>query len=402
MKHYQYSLPRTNLIFGEGTLKNLGIEVKKLGKKALLVTGTKSMKKLGFLEKAINSLKKEGIEIIHYSGITPNPTVKTVNYGAEKALANDCDVVVALGGGSVMDTAKNIAVVAGHSEKGVVSIWEFSGLGDKSREITTKTLPVVAITSTSGTGSHVNRFAVVTNEKTREKTGIMSPFIYPRLSLTDLDILCSMPPSLTARTGFDVLSHVMECFVSKESNSLTGLHCLKAMQLVFNYLPQAYNEGNNIKAREAMALADILAGWALTTSRVILPHALSHAVSAFYPKAEHGLVLAALTPQIMRFNIDRGDEEVIEKHCEIAKMAGERIMSSTKKEAFKSVGAVERLLEKLKLNVTLQNLGVEEENLEGMVESIFTAMKGPIEANPVLVTRKEILHLMKLSFQDVS
>jgi len=104
----------------------------------------------------------------------------------------------------------------------------------------------------------------------------------------------------------------------------------------------------------------------------------------------------------MRFNIDKGDEEVIEKHCKIAKMAGERIISSTKKEAFKSVGAVERLLKKLKLNVTLQNLGVEEENLKGMVESSLTAMKGPIEANPVLVTKKEILHLMKLSFQDVS
>ncbi len=399
MKHYRYSLPKTNLVFGEGTLKNLGIEVRKLGKRALLVTGTKSMERLGFLEKAVNSLKKEGLEIVHYSGVAPNPTVEIVNYGAEKTLANDCDVIVALGGGSVMDTAKNIAVVAGHSEKEMVSIWEFSGPGGKTREITAKTLPIVAITSTSGTGSHVNRFAVVTNEKTREKTGIMSPFIYPRLSLTDLDILCSMPPSLTARTGFDVLSHAMECFVSKESNSLTELHCLKAMQLVFHYLPQAYNEGNNIKAREAMALADILAGWALTTSRVILPHALSHAVSAFYPKAEHGLVLAALTPQIMRFNIDRGDEEVIEKHCEIAKMAGERIISSIKKEAFKGVDAVERLLKKLKLNVTLQNLGVDEKELEGMVESSFAAMKGPIEANPVSVTRKEILHLFKYGME---
>jgi len=395
MKHYQYSLPRTNLIFGEGSLRELGIEVKKFGERALLVTGAKSMERLGFLEKTLDSLKKEGLEIVRYSGVAPNPTVEVVNCGAEKALANGCDVVVALGGGSVMDTAKNIAVVAGHSEKELVSVWEFSGLGCKTREITAKTLPIVAITSTSGTGSHVNRFAVVTNEKTKEKTGIKSSFMYPRLSLTDLDILCSMPPSLTARTGFDVLSHVMECFVSKESNSLAGLHCLKAMQIVFHYLPQAYNEENNIKAREAMALADILAGWALTTSRVILPHALSHAVSAFYPKAEHGLVLAALTPQIMRFNIDRGDVEVIEKHCEIAKMAGERIISSTKKEAFKSVDAVERLLKKLKLNVTLQDIGVEEENLKGMVESSLTAMKGPIEANPVSVTRKEILYLFR-------
>ncbi len=395
MKHYQYSLPKTNLIFGEGSLRELGIEVKKLGKRALLVTGAKSMERLGFLEKTVDFLKKEGLEIVRYSGVAPNPTVEVVNCGAKKALANACDVVVALGGGSVMDTAKNIAILAGHSEKELVSIWEFSGPGGKTREVTAKTLPIVAVTSTSGTGSHVNRFAVVTNEESKEKTGIMSPFIYPRLSLADLDILCSMPHSLTARTGFDVLAHVMECFVSKESNSLAGLHCLKAMQLVFNYLPQAYNQGNNIRAREAMALADILAGWALTTSRVVLPHALSHAVSAFYPKAEHGLALAALTPQIMRFNIDGGDEEVMEKHCEIAKMAGESVVSSTKKEAFKSVGAVERLLKKLELNVTIRDLGVEEENLEGMVESSFAAMNGPIEANPVSVTRKEILDLFK-------
>jgi alcohol dehydrogenase class IV len=197
------------------------------------------MGKLGFLKKVIDSLKKEGVEVIHYGEVEPNPTVEVVNKGAEKAIGNHCDVVVGFGGGSAIDVAKNIAVVTGHFEGEKISIWEFAGVHKIPRQITSKTLPVVAITSTSGTGSHVSRFAVVTNHQTRQKIGIVSPLICPRVSIVDIDILSCMPPSLTARTGFDVMAHVTECFVSRKTNPITDSYCLKAMELVFNYLPRA-------------------------------------------------------------------------------------------------------------------------------------------------------------------
>ncbi len=180
MGSFRYSLPATDLIFGKGSLEYLGTELRKIGKKALLVTGKKSMKELGFLKRSCDSLKKAGLEVVHYGEAAPNPTVEVVDKGTERAIESGCDVVVGLGGGSTIDTAKNIAIAAGHFEGEKISIWEFAGVHDKPRQITSKSLSVVAITSTSGSGSHVSRFAVVTNQKTRQKTGIMSPFICPK------------------------------------------------------------------------------------------------------------------------------------------------------------------------------------------------------------------------------
>ncbi len=397
MRSFRYSLPATDLISGKGSLERLGTEIEKIGKKVLLVTGKKSMERLGFLKKSCDSLEKEGLKVVHYGEAVPNPTVEVVDKGAERAIDNGCEVVVGLGGGSTIDTAKNIAIAAGHFEGEKISIWEFAGVHDKPRQITSKSLPVVAITSTSGSGSHVSRFAVITNQETRQKTGIMSPFICPKLSIVDIDILSCMPPFLTAETGFDALTHVMECFVSQEANPITDFSCLEAMKLIFGYLPQAYSKGDDMEAREAMALADTFAGWALVTSRPVLPHALSHPVSAFYPKISHGSALSALTPEIMRLNIERGDEQAVRKYCEIARMGGEEVAPCSRKEALKSVKAVQELLEKVELNITLKDLGVKEDSFEDMVESAFTTMKGPIEANPVPVTREDILNLYSKS-----
>lgn len=399
MESFRYTLPATDIVFGKGSLSCVGAEVKKLGRKALLVTGKISMKKLGFLDKCIEFLEKEGIEVIHYGEVTPNPTVDIVNRGAQIAIDEGCDVTIGLGGGSAIDTAKNIAVVAGHFEgrETSISIWDFSLANENPRSITSKTLPVVAITSTSGTGSHVSRFAVVTNEQTREKIGILSPFICPKVSIVDSDILSSMSPSLTSRTGFDVMAHLTECFVSRRSNPITDIYCLKGMELVLKYLPEAFNDGSNLEARENMAIADTLAGWALVTSRPVLPHALSHPVSAFYPAVSHGEALAALTCESIRFNIENGGDETVKKYCQIAQVAGKKINSFTRKEALKSVEVIEDLLEKINLNITLKDLGVEEDEFEDMVKSVFSTMKGPIEANPVTLSRDDILNLYKKS-----
>jgi len=397
MRNFRYYLPANDIIFGSGSLSSVGVEAKRFGKKALLVTGKSSMKRLGFLEKCVDFLKKEGLEVEHYGEVISNPTVDIVNRGARIAIEKNCDVIIGFGGGSAIDTAKNIAVVAGHFEGKDISIWEFSGAVENPRPITSKTLPVIAITSTSGTGSHVSRFAVVTNEKTREKMGILSPFICPKVSIVDIDIISCMPPSLTSKTGFDVMAHLTECLVSRRSNPITDFYCLKGVELVFEYLPRAYRNGEDLEARENMAIADTLAGWALVTSRPCLPHAMSHPVSAFYPEVDHGEALAALTCECMRFNIERGDEETVRKYCEIARIGGKNINSFTKEEALKSIDVIKELLEKIDLNVRLRDFGVKEEDFEGMVRSAFSTMRGPIEANPVDVSDRDIIELYKKS-----
>jgi len=399
MRSFRYYLPRTNLIFGDGTLENIGLEAKKFGKKALVVTGKRSMEKLGFLQKTIDFLKKEGLDVVHFNEVEPNPTVKTVDKGAKKAIDEDCDVVIGLGGGSAMDTAKNIAIVAGHFEGDDISIWEFTDLYDTPRKVTEKTLPVIAITSTSGTGSHVNSCGVFTNEDTKQKIGVVSPFSYPKVSIVDIDILSCMPPSLTAQTGFDAMTHIIEAFVSKKVDPVTELFCIRGMGLIFQYLPKAYENGSNMEAREAMALADTYAGWALTTTQTVLPHALSHPISAFYPNIAHGVALAAVTPEIMRFNIEKGDEVAVKKYCQIAEAAGEKIKDCSKKEALRSVKAIEDLLKEIDLYISLEELGVKEDKFEGMVESAFSSLKGLIEANPASATREDVLGLYKESME---
>ncbi len=393
MRTFRYFLPANDLVFGKGTIECVGAEIRKIGKKVMLVTGKRSMEKIGFLQKIIALLKKEDLEVIHYGQVEPNPTIELVDRGAKEAIKKECEVIVGLGGGSAMDTAKGIAVVAGHSKDGEISIWDFAGVQERPLPITSKTLPIVAITSTSGTGSHVSRFAVVTNKITREKIGIMSPFICPGLCIVDIDILSCMPSFLTARTGFDALSHVLECFISKKANPVTDIFCLKAMELIFTYLPQAC--ANDEKSREAMAIADTLAGWALVTSRPVLPHALSHPVSAFYPTVDHGAVLAALTPEIMRFNIERADQQTVRKFCQIVERGKEEGGSCDRKKALRSVDIVNKLIEKIELNVGLGDFGVSESNFEAMAESAFATMKGPIEANPVSVEIKDIVDLYR-------
>lgn len=397
MKSFRYYLPATDLIFGKGSLESVGVEGKKFGTKVLVVTYKESVEKLDFPQKAIDSLVEEGLGVVYYGEVEPNPTVDIVDRGAEKAIGEDCDVVVGVGGGSAMDTAKNIAVVAGHFEGEKISIWEFSLAHEIPREITSKTLPVIAITSTSGTGSHVSRFAVTTNRRMKQKAGVMSPFICPRVSIVDVDILSCMPASLTAKTGFDVMAQLAECFVSKRSNPITDLYCLRGLELVFRYLPRAYEDGDDLEAREAMALADTYSGWALNTSRLVLPHALSHPVSAFYPEIAHGSALAAVTPESMRFNIEKRGEQTVAKYCQIARAGGKEIVSFDKKEALKSVEAVKELLEKTELTLTLRDLGVKEDTFEGMIDSAYATMRGPIEANPAPVTREDVLNLYRRS-----
>jgi len=306
--NFKFYLPKTNLHFGKGILKNLGEEVRKYGQKALLVTGKTSMEKLGILGQALDSLQEANIKTIHFGQVIPNPTTKIVDKGAKIALEKGCQVIIGLGGGSSIDAAKAIAIVAGHSKKSFQPLWTFSPASPNPQSITSETLPTIAITSTSGTGSHTSRFAVITNPETKEKCGLGSEYIFPQLSLVDLDILKHTPPLLTAVCGVDVLAHCFEGLVSKQGNSISEELALESIALIFNHLPLAYRDSENLRSREGMALADTYAGWILTTSRVILPHAMSHPVSAYYPKISHGAALAALLPPLMEFIINRCDE----------------------------------------------------------------------------------------------
>jgi len=390
---FRYAMARNNLIFGENAIESLAEEVKKLGEKVLLVTGKKNMKRLGFVDKATNILKKAGIQVFHYGEVESNPTVGIIDRGAKKAFMNNCDIVVGLGGGSSIDTAKAIAVLVGHFQE-KRSIWDFAPVNEEPMKITAKTLPVIAVTSTSGTGSHVNLYSTFTNPITCEKPVIASDFIFPRVSIVDIEIVSNMPPFVTATTGFDALTHALESLVCRQSTPISDLYCLEAIKLISHYLPLVYVEGNNKEGRERMALADTYAGWADNTADAVLPHALSHPITGHYPQVAHGASLAAITPLIMRFNIEKGDRQIVEKYCLAAEKMGKSISSPyNKAKALKSVEAMEELLDKIKLNKSLQELGTEKDKLSVMAEDAFRTMGDCIKANPREVSIEEVVRL---------
>jgi len=206
-----------------------------------------------------------------------------------------------------------------------------------------------------------------------------------------------MSPELTACTGFDTLTHVLEAFVSRKSNPVTNLYCLKAIALVAKYLPLAYQKQDNTKARYNMALADTYAGWAITAASAALPHAMSHPVSGHYPNIYHGVALAAISVAAMEFNIENGNQETIQKYCEIAKAMGKQVKEYTKREAKKSIEAVKQLCDKIDLKVSLGQLGVDRNKIPEMVKGIFRTMRRGAENNPVSVTQNDVREIYEKS-----
>lgn len=397
---FLHSLPKSKVIFGEGKLNQLGSVVADYGSNVFLVTGKSSMENLGFLDKTKNYLEREELTYTHFNEVTPNPTTETVNKGAQLALEDDCDVVVALGGGSTMDAAKAIAVVAGHQQSGGSDdIWDYVPAGKEDSEpITEKTLPIITVTSTSGTGSHVTPYAVITNPDTGGKPGFGGPPMFPEVSIVDPEILLEMPPKLTALTGFDVYSHVSENLVSKGDHPTADPYAKEAIKLVSKYLPIAYNNGDNLEAREMMAVADTYAGLSNTIASTGLRHAMEHAVSGHYPEVSHAQGLASVAIPIMEYNIENGDAKVRRRYSIIAKQFGNiDEITSEKEVALQSVNALKDFLEKLDLDKGLRELGVKESSIESMVEGTFKYMKGDIEFNPVMPDREDVKELFRQS-----
>ncbi|MBS3736869.1 MAG: iron-containing alcohol dehydrogenase [Candidatus Bipolaricaulota bacterium] len=395
---FLHSLPKSKVLFGDGKLKQLGSEAANYGSNVFLVTGKSSMEKLGFLDKTKKYLNREGLSYTHFNEVTPNPTTETVNKGAQLALGEGCDVVVALGGGSAMDAAKAIAVVAGHKPNGgSEDIWDYiSAAQDDSEPITEETLPIITVTSTSGTGSHVTPYAVITNPDTGGKPGFGGPPMFPEVSIVDPEILLEMPPKLTALTGFDVYSHVSENIVSKGDHPTADPYAKEAIKLVSEYLPIAYNNGDDLEAREMMAVADTYAGLSNTIASTGLRHAMEHAVSGHYPEVSHAQGLASLAIPIMEYNIEHGDKKTLERYSKIAKQFGEiDKVTSQKEDALKSVTALNDFLGKLELDKGLRELGVEDSSIESMVEGTFEYMKGDIEHNPVIPDRQDVKEIFK-------
>lgn len=282
----------TKILFGKGQLANLHLQ-KMPGKKALIVISSgKSTRSNGYLAKVEEQLDLAGVGHAVFDKILPNPVKSHVMEGAAFAKAQGCDFVVGLGGGSSIDSAKAIAVMAANGG----DYWDYiSGGSGKGLPVPNDPLPVVAVTTTAGTGTEADPWTVTTKEDTNEKIGFGYEKTFPVLSVVDPDLMLSVPAHLTAYQGFDALFHSTEGYLAKTADPISDLLALKAIELIGRSLAKAVADGGDEEARADVALANTLSGMVESLSSCTSEHSLEHAMSAFHTKLPHGAGLIMIS-----------------------------------------------------------------------------------------------------------
>ena len=386
MKNFIFDLP-TRLLFGFGELNNLHKE-NLPGKKALIViTNGKSVKVNGYLARVEEQLDKAGIAHILFDEIKPNPTLKNVMDGAAKAKENGCDFVVALGGGSVMDAGKAIAFAMTNPG----NLWDYSySMTGKQKPQVAPCAPIVAITTTAGTGSEVDQWSVITKEETNEKSGFGTPSSYPTISIVDPDLMMTVPPRLTAYQGMDTFFHASESMINTKNTPMGEMFAIKAVELVAKYLPIAVKDGSNREARYYMALANTLAGfYMLCTSE----HTMEHSLSGYYQDLPHGAGLIMLSIPYYKHFADK--KASAEQMIKMAKVMG--IENAASGHDF--VKALQKLLDDCGVgDLKMKDFGVEESKLEEIALHTRNVLGGDMEADPILLSDNDLIKIFKEAY----
>lgn len=367
--NFQYYLP-VNLVFGCGKVKETGTLAKPYGKKALIVTGRSSAKKSGLYDKVKDSLQAEGIATELYDKVSQNPLTTTAIEGAAFAKENGCDMVVAIGGGSIMDCAKAIAFLSVND--GDINDYIFN------RKASDMALPLILIPTTCGTGSEGNGFAVLTNPDNGDKKSLRCNAIVAKVSIVDPECMMTMPKKVLASVGFDALCHCMEAYTSKIAQPLTDAMSIYAIELLARHLVPLYEGCEDVQCWENVSMASTIGGMVINTAGVTLAHGMEHPASGL-KDIVHGQGLAALTPAVIEASY-RGN---VEKYDKISKLLGGTCAADC-------ADAVRRLLKKLNLEVTLSDLGIEEKDVAWMAENCMKVSAAGIANNPVVFTQEEI------------
>lgn len=283
----------TRVLFGAGRLNDLHTQTMP-GKKAMIVISNgKSTRANGALARTEEQLHLAGVETVLFDKVGANPLKSVVEEGAKFARANGCDFVVALGGGSVMDAAKVMAMYAPQPGE----LWDYvAGATGKNKPLVREPLPVVAITTTAGTGSEVDQWGVVTNPETNEKIGCGGmDSLFPVLAVVDAELMTTVPPEFTAYQGFDTLFHAVEGYISAAANPMSDMVQAASITRVGKYLARAVKHGGDLEARENMAFANTLSGWSMVTGSCTSEHSMEHAMSAYHPDLPHGAGLVMIS-----------------------------------------------------------------------------------------------------------
>jgi alcohol dehydrogenase len=387
MDQFQFYMP-TKVLFGAGQLQHLH-EEQLPGQKALITTSNgKSVKKYGYLDQLKHELDLLNIEYVLFDQIRPNPTRQNVMDGAQMAKENHCDLVIALGGGSVMDCAKCIALMATNPG----DIWDYSlsqAGGKKNADF--DALPIVAITTSAGTGSEVDIAAVISDDELNEKTGIFFPSMFPTLSVVDSNLMMSVPPQLTAYQGMDTFFHAAESMMNKNQHPMGEMFALKAIELVAKYLPIAYQDGSHKEARANMALANTLAAYYMLCTSA---HTIEHVMGSYHKDLIHGAGLIMTAHAYYDFFAQRKAAE--EPMIKMAKAMG--VSNPVSGKDF--IKALDDLIAAVGCaDLKMSDEGITFEELEKYPQRMHEVLGGDITADPLPLSNKDYLEIFQKSYK---
>lgn len=287
----------TKIVFGSGKLNSLHEQALPGKKACVLISNGKSTRRNGYLDRTVNELKLAGAEYVVFDRFSENPLKTDCEAGGRFARENGCDFVVALGGGAVLDSSKMVSSMATNDG----DLWDYA----KGKPFAYKGLPIVAITTTSGTGSEVNCYGVISNPDTQEKIGFGDPRNIPVLAIVDPELMTTVPPQYTAYQGFDALFHNTEVVMGSTVNIVSEAIALSAIANIAEYLPRAVKDGKDIEAREHIAYASTMGGIVMNISSTTAQHSLEHSMSAYHRNLPHGAGLIMISVEFAKFFIDR-------------------------------------------------------------------------------------------------
>ena len=380
MKPFVNHIP-TRLYFGAGQLGMLGT-LPMPGKRALVViTSGKSMRSTGTLDRVIKLLAHNHVSAAVYDKVQPNPTREQVMAGAEFAKREQCDFVIGLGGGSPIDAAKAIAIMAANPG----DYWDYvSGGTGRAQPIPNPALPIIAITTTAGTGTEIDPWSVITNGN--EKIGFGCDMTFPKISIVDPDLMLTLPPQLTAFQGFDAFFHAAECFLANCATPISNLYCLKSVELLCKSLPRAVRDGEDLAARTDVALANTLSGMAESTSSCTSEHSLAHAIGGFHPNIPHGAALIMISKAWFKFYALRAPKQF----AALAKAAGQSDF----------LGALDKLQRDCGVDeLKMSDYGMTRDELPAINDNAWETMGGLFEFDRVKMDREESLSILEDSFR---
>lgn len=382
MKSYTFSVPQ-DIIVGKGSLKRLPEVAAKLGGKHAFIISGPTLNKMGIVQKCKEYLLETGIEADAFTETEGNPSVETVEKAKEAFLESKADFIIALGGGSPMDVAKAVGVVAKYGG----SITEYEGGGKVPGEI----IPLIAIPTTAGTGSEVTAFSVITDHSRNYKLTVFSYKLIPAYAILDAELLTTSPASVAAACGIDALVHALEAYISKDASPFTDACAEKAMELIGANIRKFVADRTNIEAAEAMLSGSLFAGIAFSWARLGDVHAMSHPVSAYF-NVPHGVANAILLPTIVEYNTlaDDGKYEKIFNYVAKEKILPHMFRTDMLAEELRKLNA------SLGIPASLKEAGVTEDKFDAMADD---AMKsGNIAVNPRSTTKRDVISLYKKAF----